>query len=262
MDHHENAANLSDEEWFQEILRCWGAMDPALDQSSLAQQDAAEFVHVWFAQLQGSAFRMSWEQRLDENGSTIVFDQSHHAMPICLKFEHPFAHAMQCDLSQLFERWRQVHGMCTALVEASPCLCVHVDRCVNDGRGQISKSECKVNLDNACLVPVFTDAGLTYDHVEYSIVAIMTHLGADQSGHYRAAMRIKPSLVNTTTPAEWLLTDDWVPPTTAWHAPQWMTRSANLFWLIRSDCKNLLQYVRRMPLRDITETNAAATTGS
>ena len=122
LDHQDNAANLCDEEWFQEILRCWGAMDPALDHSSLAQQDAAEFVHVWFAQLQGSAFRMGWEQRLDENGRTIVFDHGHHAMPVCLKFEHPFAHAMQCDLSQLFERWRQVHGMCTALVEASPCL--------------------------------------------------------------------------------------------------------------------------------------------
>ena len=147
--------------------------------------------------------------------------------------------------------------MRSALVEASPCLCVQLDRCTSDGKGQIYKSACKINLTNSCLVPVFTGQGLSFEHTEYDIVAIMTHLGADQSGHYRAAMRIKPSLVNTTTPAEWLLTDDWVPPSTAWHAPQWMTRSANLFWLIRGDCKNLLQYVLRMPLRDITDANAA-----
>ena len=42
--HHETHANLCDEFWFQNILRCWGRLNPSLDFTMLAQQDAAEFV--------------------------------------------------------------------------------------------------------------------------------------------------------------------------------------------------------------------------
>ena len=149
--------------------------------------------------------------------------------------------------------------MRSALLEASPGLCVHVERNMHDAQGTLHKIECKIDLDRTCLVPIFCNQSLTYEQAEYQIVAIMSHLGQDAAGHYRTAVRIAPTLVDSITPAEWLLTDDWVPPTATWVTPQWMTRSANLFWLIRSDCVHLLNHVPRTPLRDITEAIAKVT---
>ncbi|CAL1131117.1 unnamed protein product [Cladocopium goreaui] len=143
--------------------------------------------------------------------------------------------------------------MSTALLEAPTCLCVQLERHVHDVTGQAMMSECKINLDTICLVPVFTQQTMAWENVEYQIAALMTHLGTDGAGHYRSALRTRPSLVNATTPAEWLLTDDWTAPVTAWQAPQWMTRRANMFWLIRTDCIHLLQYVRRTMLSDTAE---------
>ena len=45
---------------------------------------------------------------------------------------------------------------------------------------------------------VFSHQGLVYDQAEYQIVALMTHSGL-------ATLRIAPSLMHTTSPAEWLL---------------------------------------------------------
>ena len=77
-----------------------------------------------------------------------------------------------------------------------------------DDAGQIHKSECLINLDTCCLMPLFQGTGLTTEPVEYQIVALMAHLGSDGQGHYRAALRIAQTLISETTPAEWLLTDD------------------------------------------------------
>ena len=249
--HQDMPANLGEETWFVDILRCWGITDHT-DPTQLAQQDAAEFIHVWLSVLQGTAFNMRWEQRFEQNGTVVLFDQGQSFMPLHLRFDTQLANAMRCDLNQLVSIWRQADGMHTALVEAPPCLCVHVDRCIHGDNGQVTKSECKINLDSLCLMPVFRNQGLAYDHAEYQIIALMSHLGQDGSGHYRAALRISQTLTDAVTPAEWLLTDDWVQPVPAWIAPQWMTRTANLFWLLRTDCIHLLSHVPRLPLRDIT----------
>ena len=109
------------------------------------------------------------------------------------------------------------------------------------------KSECKINLDAQCLVPVFSHQGLVYDQAEYQIVALMTHLGL-------ATLRIAPSLMNTTSPAEWLL----APPSSAWHAPHWMTRCATMFWMVRADCLHLLQDVPRTPMQETAAAHLAS----
>lgn len=249
--HHDRPANLGDEAWFDDILRCWGIMDHP-DPAQLAQQDAAEFIQVWLDQLRGNTFNMRWEQRYEQNGRVVLADQGHSFTPLRLSFDTNLASAMRCDMNQLISIWRQADGMLTALVEAPPCLCVHVERCIQNNTGQVIKSECKINLDSMCLMPIFRDQGLTYDPAEYQILALMSHLGQDGSGHYRAALRISPTLTDAITPAEWLLTDDWTPPAPAWIAPQWMTRTANIFWLIRTDCIHLLTHVSRQPLKDIT----------
>ena len=109
-----------------------------------------------------------------------------------------------------------------------------------------------INVDTPCIVPVFQGAGLTHEPVEYQPVALMAHLGHDQGGHYRAGLKLAPTLVDMTTPAEWLLTDDWVHPTPTWRIPSWMLRNTTVIWMVRTDCIRLHRYNLRQPLQDIT----------
>ena len=255
--HHDTHANLCEQRWFQEILRCWGRLQQDADPGQISQQDAAEFIQVWLTQLDTTAFDMRWERRLEENDGVHVFDNSGQHTPICLRFDDRLATAHCCDMTQLILLWCQVDGMKTALLNAPPCLCIHLDRCMPDDAGQIHKSECLINLDTCCLMPLFQGTGLTTEPVEYQIVALMAHLGSDGQGHYRAALRIAQTLISETTPAEWLLTDDWTHPVPTWRVPNWMIRTANIFWLVRTDLLQLYRYGLRMPQGDSTQTSHA-----
>ena len=259
--HYSTHANLGEESWFQHIMRCWGRSDPEVDIDSLSQQDAAEFIHVWLELLATPAFDMSWERRLLENDRPRTVDSSGPYMPICLKFDDHLAHMQSCDLTSLFNIWRQVDGMQAALTTAPICLCIQLDRCIQTPSGDIYKSECKINPDNTCIVPTFPGSGLQHEPVEYQIIALMSHLGNDKGGHYRSALRLAPVLIDSTTPAEWLLTDDWHSSTPTWSIPGWMSRTANVFWLIRTDCIQLYRYTYRQPLQEITETMPSNTGG-
>ena len=251
--HYMTTANLCDQPWFQDIMRCWGRIDPEVDMESLSQQDAAEFIHVWLEMLATPAFDMRWERRLMENDRACTVDRSGTFMPICLQFNERLAHSHSCDLSALFTIWRQVDGMQAALLTAPVCLCLHVDRCVQTPQGTIHKSECMINPDSVCIAPIFQGTDLQYEPVEYQVIALMSHLGEDKGGHYRSALRLAPTLIASTKPAEWLLTDDWQQPTPVWRIPSWMTRAATVFWLVRTDCIQLHRYVNRQPLQELTE---------
>ena len=245
-------ANLMEQDWFQDTLRCWGQQDPAVDSDDITQQDATEFLHVWLTQMATPAFDMRWERRYMENDRVCIVDSSGKYTPLWLHMDATTSTANSCDLTQLFSLWRQVDGMQAALTTAPVCLCLHIDRLTRDNTGRIHKSDCMINIDTPCIVPVFQGAGLTHEPVEYQPVALMAHLGQDQGGHYRAGLKLAPTLVDMTTPAEWLLTDDWVHPTPTWRIPSWMLRNTTVIWMVRTDCIRLHRYNLRQPLQDIT----------
>ena len=99
-----------------------------------------------------------------------------------------------------------------------------------------------LQTDQVCLVPVFSDSALTCEMIEYQVVALTAHLGEDNAGHFRAALRLAPAIANQVTPAEWLLTDDWVAPKPLWDVPNWMKRTATVYWLTRADHVKLWNY--------------------
>ena len=238
----EQCSTICTEEWFLQVLRCWGTLDPQVAPCLWTQQDSAEFVSHWLLQMGCSAFDMSWERRYEQNSSIHVCDSSAQHIPLHLRFDSTYADMTQCSLTPLFHLWRQANGMVAALVESPVCLCVHLDRTCTDADGNLKQSECKVQIDDFCLVPKFIDATLRTEMIEYQIIALTAHLGADRAGHYRSALRIAPSLPSQTRPAEWLLTEDWKRPEPVWHLPNWLRRCATLYWLIRSDCIHLLRY--------------------
>lgn len=140
---------------------------------------------MWFSMLHSTAFDMKWEKRLEENDLVRVFDTGSPHIPICLKFDTLLAHTTTCDLTQLFRVWREDDGMSTALTTAQPCLCIQIDRNVADAMNNIYRSECMIQTDEPCLVPVFHDQTLQHELVEYHVVALMAHIGTDQAGHIR-----------------------------------------------------------------------------
>eukprot|EP00435_Cladocopium_sp_Y103_P030475 s344_g7.t1 len=218
-------ADLSQEVWFCDILRCWGRLAHTVELGQITQQDSAEFVQTWLALLETPAFNMRWHKRLEESESIRNFDVGAPYMPIILKFDDALAACHSCDLSQLFLIWRQDDGMCRALTDTPPCLCIQLDRSVQDQAGDVSKTDCLIRLDATCLVPVFASDDLRIELAEYDIIAATAHFGIDGAGHYRAAMRMAPSLITLTAPAEWLITQDWEPPTPMWTVPSWFNRN-------------------------------------
>jgi hypothetical protein len=206
------------------------------------QQDSAEFASHWLLMMGRTAFDMRWERRYEQNDRIHVNDTSASNIPLHLQFDTHHANLTQCGLTALFNIWRQADGMVAALVDSPVCLCVHLDRSFYDLQGQLRQSECKIQIDDFCLVPTFMNDSMRTGLTEYQLVAMTAHLGEDGAGHYRSALRLAPSLPTEVAPAEWLLTEDWQRPQAVWHLPNWMRRSS-MYWLIRSDCVHLLQYV-------------------
>ena len=247
--------NLSHEQFFREILHCWGR--EAIGQLSyqISQQDASEFVHAWLGHLQTPAFQMRWEKRISLAESVQVMDQglSSHA-PICLKFDTLSAQCEFCSVTSLLSTWHQVDGMTSALLQASPCICAHIDRGMMDQDLRIYKCVSKLRIDDECLVPVFQDGTIECEFHSYTTVALMSHIGSDGSGHYRAALKLQATVLNGAKPVCWLTTDDWRCPEAAWTPPTWLHENVTLVWLVRTDL--LRQHLFR-PKQDQTSTNMA-----
>ena len=116
------AGNLSQESFFTEVLQCWGPADMAATQSSISQQDAAEFVQHWLQLLATDTFDMRWEKRLTVADDVRVMDTNAKHTPICFKFNAQTMLMQTCDLTSLGIHWHQDDGMLTCLVTASDCL--------------------------------------------------------------------------------------------------------------------------------------------
>ena len=235
--------NLVRASFYQHLLRCMGDTEINLRSGSISQQDSAEYVQLWLQMLQTTAFDMQWEKRYDADGHVYVMDSQHTChTPLCLKFDAITVQCSLCDVTSLARSWHQVDGMKTGLLRASPCLCIHLDRCTIGPQLEIFKCDSKLQADSECFLPVFNDGSITCTFVGYQIVAMMAHLGGDGCGHYRSALRLRPMVLGLTTPVSWIVTDDWTRPQTTWIPPNWLLENATLLWLVRTDQMDLPNY--------------------
>ena len=240
---------LTQEPWIHQVLQCWGRFDPD-NPGRISQQDAAEFIGTWLEVMKSPAFDLRWERRIEAEGATHLVDESASTRPIFLQFAPIHTHLPRCALSDLIQVWHLTDGMKAALTSSSMCVCVHVDRCVHLPQTGISKCHTIIDTEVDCLLPIFMNDTLDSGLLEYTIVAIQAHLGGDAQGHYRAAVRIHPTVTQGPAPSSWLICDDWQRPTTVWTLPEWMLQNATIFWLLRSDSLHLHQYVD--PVQDIS----------
>ena len=248
-DRTSSMGNVSFEPWFQAVLRIWGRSDMDQLMGSISQLDAAEFVRFWLDQMQTDAFDMAWERRVEENGAIHVIDQCSGNMPLFFQFAPIDLQTTLFDLSTLANRWRQVDGMSAGLVTAPNCICIHIDRCMQLPNGQLTKCESQLQPLADCLIPILQDDSVLHETMDYTVTALMAHLGGDACGHYRSALRITPSVTNQARPIAWLLTDDWNAPTCCWKLPNWFLKNVTLVWAVRSDKVDLHAFSTLPPSR-------------
>ena len=221
-------AALESENWFQALVQQWG--------QPLGQHDCSEFTNAFVSWLRAPAIDLRWESRVENAGQICVLDKGSFFMPITLQF--PANHDGQGTkyLTTLFSDWRQVQGMTTALTQVPPLICVHLDRMYHDESGTLCKSACAIDLNSAVQVPHFCNSGVKHEMSTYILVAAAAHLGADGAGHYRALMKVRPSVDEALNPFQWILTQDNESPAPVWLPPEWMKKNLTTMWLVRDDC--------------------------
>ena len=224
-------AALIDESWFQQLLQSWDEPD--------RQHDCSEFVSAFLTWLNVPAFNMSWQRRMENRDVVQTLDESNHFQPVILQLIHPTAVDDTCAISDLFRAWHQVHGMKTALLEAAPLLCVHLDRMYQQDDGSLAKSLQKVDFLSPVHVPCFEGLDLRTSDVEYMIVSVACHYGHDGAGQYQAAMKLRPSVTGDTRPFQWMISQDDESDMLTWHVPERMVRNSTTFWMVRLDCLDL-----------------------
>ena len=238
--------DLSLEPWFTEMLRCWGRTELAQSHGSIAQNDAAEFVSFWLESMATPTFDMAWERRVEENGLTHTVDKCIRHHPLFFQFAPIDQQASIFDLSVLASRWSQVDGMSAGLLHTPDCACIHIDRCVQDSDGRVMKCTSALQTDVECLLPILMGDTTECQYLEYQITALMSHLGGDGNGHYRAALKLRPGVTDSATPYRWLLTDDWSPATLVWNLPSWFLENVTMAWVTRSDRLDLYDHSQKL----------------
>ena len=192
--------------------------------------------------LDAPAIDMRWERRVLADGGILIHDVGSKHMPLFLQFPAEHTGDGTCTFRDLLHVWHQVQGMSTALVDTSPLLCMHLDRMYQNSAGTVCKSQCDVEIPDEIKLPCFAGQTMDVEWIPYQITALAAHLGDTDGGHYRAALKLKPSVTADLTPFRWLLTDDGVPAQKTWHLPEWLTQNLTTIWLARMDCACLPEH--------------------
>jgi len=222
MCHNSEPVDLQAIPCLQTILEHW--------QGTNQQGDPVEFLAHLMRGLNISGIDMRWEKRIQIGVMTEAVDSSDAFAPMILQFDPVLLQDDSTTLRQLVRDWSSQDGMIRALLHSSPLIYVQVDRHVRSGAGQIQKCDIPVNFHWGIEVPIYTGTNLTVMWKTYKVVAAIAHLGADNSGHCRALLRVQMN-AQAKLPHMFLLTDDWVEAIPVWKEPTWFTRNVTCFWL-------------------------------
>ena len=231
--------NLSQQQWFQEILCKWDRADK--------QHDAAEFTSHMVECMGMPGLTVPWERRVLTSIGLETADKSCGFQPLTLQFPADCNIRAHFTLKELIASWHQQLGMCTALNSQPDLVCLHLDRFSCDDSGTIIKLPNTVGFWPGCMLPVFDGPDqLDIQMVSYHTVAVVAHLGTDRSGHYQAMLRCQFHDDFVQPPAAWLITDDNKTVDITYQFPDWFYGNATLIWLCRSDRAKLSDIIPRL----------------
>ena len=191
---------------FQDHLAAWDGN---------RQHDAAEFTTFLMSKMDQAAVYSMWERRFARD--TGVVKRHAHALGALLLHLRVMPEPIH-PLSHLVENWHTESGMITAFSHLPSLICMRLDRLrplAGNPHGQ--KLVSKVLLDAVFRIPQFTGDDIQVEYFDYVPIAAVAHLGQPGSGHYRAALKS----LDTSTPTEWLLSDDDVSAVPVLGLPGW-----------------------------------------
>ena len=87
----------------------------------------------------------------------------------------------------------------------------------------------RVLIDAVFRIPQFTGDDIQVEHHEFVPIAALAHLGKPGAGHYRAALKC----LDSSTPTEWLLSDDDLRVVPALSLPGWFETQVMMVWALR-----------------------------
>lgn len=236
-------AALETESWFRQLVRFGGF--------ELGQNDISEFTNTFVEWLGAPAIDLSWARRVQNGAEFETLDQGSNSMPVVLQFDASHDGTSKRSLQDLILTWHQVHGQRAALTRATPVLCLQLDRWYRNEAGSLCRNTCAVDVQADVRFPCFTGANTDCEQVQYVLIAIAAHLGADGAGHCRAALKVRPSVTESLNPFQWLLTEDNVRAEQTWQPPLWLMENMTAAWLVRADCLSLPAY-GALPTDDVT----------
>ena len=229
--------HLPDIWWFKEILHTWPGDG--------VQCDPVEFLTHLVRGFAIPGLNWSWERRVQLGSEISIRDQGGTHTPITLYIDPELSHSGWIRLDTLINSWHSYMGMQTALTHDAPLLCFHIDRHVWTGDGQPTKSDLSIGMHGVFAVPCYTDNGIGVIWNDYRVIAVITHLGTDQAGHCRAALRVQPEPDCAQGPFMQLLTDDNVAPSRCWSEPDWFLKNVMCVWMCK--LSDIDEHVCAMP---------------
>lgn len=242
---------LAEADWFVQLIEQWG--------QPLRQNDCSEFICAFLTWLNAPAINLRWERRVMTDTESCIHDTGSTYMPVVLQFSSDHTGTGTCSLMDMIRTWHQVQGMSAALLDASSLMCLHIDRMYQHADGGICKSSCEVEFSDEVQIPCFKGTGTAVEWVSYSVVALAAHLGQNDAGHYRSALRLKPMVTEDMNPFQWLLTNDDSDSERSWYLPEWMTQNVTTIWIVRLDSLYLPEYHASVPpnasAENVTQSN-------
>lgn len=217
--------HLPDVFWFQQILQSWP------DEG--VQCDPVEFLTHMVKGLAIPEINWSWERRVQLGTEISIRDCGDKFTPITLYIDPELSHAGWIRLDSLINSWHNYMGMQTALLQDAPLICLHIDRNIVSGDGRPCKSDHLVGLHGVFSMPCFQDDSLTITWHDYRVISVITHLGTDQAGHCRAALRVHEAPDCAEGPYMQLITNDNVAPSRHWHEPTWFLQNVMCVWMCK-----------------------------
>ena len=236
---------LCDFSWMAALLRDWG--------DTSEQGDAAEFLQYMLRGLHFTGFTFKWERRVQLGLLTSVRDQNDTHAPIVLHIDPALANENRISLRDMIQAWHDHMGMVTALTAHTDLLCVHIDRHVHSGDGQIRKSALSVGFHWGCAFPFFDGHSMNIIWKDFQVVSAVAHQGEDRAGHYRSWLNVAHDVRAGLTPTLALLTNDATEAERIWHEPEWFDQNVTCLWLCSCDQLDLRRIPTTICNPDMTE---------
>ena len=224
--------NLSDIPWFIEMLHSWP------ENEGNGPSDCAEFTSLLMQCVSSDCISCRWEQRVMLGEKVVVHDYGSSDQPITLHMDPELAIDGVVPLKALVRSWHNQLGMHQALVQDRDLLCFHVDRFCHTPQGQLQKWHLPLGVDWGIEVPIFDAQGLEVSWHDFQVIALSSHYGGGDGGHYRTLLKIDmPPL--PAAPVSFLHMDDNKRAVPCWNGPDDFYHGINQIWLCKCSALDL-----------------------